>query len=129
MAKNHERITRISGIGGESTGGAAPGSAPHHGVDRATLKGWLNLPKQYLESAYKPGDTTMTTCDYHIVLDDTEAHALEDAMQHLIEECNTHRRGNGVASPWDAQKLAALTILDKLHGDVRCNNWYESFED
>jgi hypothetical protein len=71
----------------------------------------------------------MTTCAYHIVLDDMEARALEEAMQHLIKECNMHRHGERVDSPWDVQKLAALTILDKLHGDVRCNNWYESFED
>lgn len=69
----------------------------------------------------------MATCAYHMVLDDTEAHALEAAMQRLIEECNTHRHGDKVESPWDTQKLAALTILEKLHGDVRLNNWYELF--
>jgi hypothetical protein len=71
----------------------------------------------------------MTTCAYHMILNDTEAHALEAAMQHLIRECNAHRHDDRVESPWDTQKLAALTILEKLHGDVRCNNWYESFED
>jgi hypothetical protein len=63
----------------------------------------------------------MATCAHHMVLNDTEADALETAVKQLIEECNAHRHGNTVDPPWDAQKLAALTILDKLHGDVRCN--------
>jgi hypothetical protein len=63
-----------------------------------------------------------------MVLDDTEADALEAAVKQLIVECNAHRHGNKVDSPWDTQRLAAFTILDKLHGDVRCNNWYELFD-
>jgi hypothetical protein len=63
-----------------------------------------------------------------MVLDDTEADALEAAVKQLIVECNAHRHGNKVDSPWDIQKHAALTILEKLHGDVRCNNWYELFD-
>jgi len=70
----------------------------------------------------------MATCAHHMVLDDTEADALEAAVKQLIVECNAHRHGNKVDSPWDIQKHAALTILEKLHGDVRCNNWYELFD-
>ena len=70
----------------------------------------------------------MATCAHHMVLDDTEADALEAAVKQWIEECNTHRHGDRVESPWDIQKLAALTLLDKLHGDVRVNNWYELFD-
>ena len=70
----------------------------------------------------------MATCAYHMVLDDTEADALETAMKNLIEECNAHRHGNTVDSPWDTQKLAALMILEKLHGDVRYKDWYELFD-
>ena len=70
----------------------------------------------------------MAICAHHMVLDDMEADALETAVKRLIEECNAHRHGNTVDPPWDVQKLAALTILEKLHGDVRCNNWYELFD-
>ena len=70
----------------------------------------------------------MPTCAHHMVLDDTEADALEAAVKQLIVECNAHRQGNKVDSLWDTQRLAAFTILDKLHGDVRCNNWYELFD-